>query len=111
MYPGWALFCGLTQAPGPAQQRGFRTQFAHQRRQHFGDHGQACSRISQELLRLKLSALGGSGRRWWFVDGQPLAESVAEAAFNQAFSRTGEYQLSVLDESGETARVAFQVSE
>lgn len=66
---------------------------------------------SHEPLRLRLSALGGSGRRWWFVDGQPLAESVAEAAFNQAFNRTGEYQLSVLDESGQTARVQFSLNE
>lgn len=66
---------------------------------------------SAEPLRLRLSALGGSGRRWWFVDGQPLAETTAEAQFNQAFSRAGEYQLSVLDESGQTARVQFSLNE
>ncbi|EPN33467.1 penicillin-binding protein 1C, partial [Pseudomonas syringae pv. actinidiae ICMP 19096] len=25
---------------------------------------------SRQALRLKLSALGGSGRRWWFIDGK-----------------------------------------
>nr|WP_090441071.1 peptidoglycan glycosyltransferase PbpC [Pseudomonas benzenivorans] len=60
-------------------------------------------------LRLRLSALGGSGRRWWFVDGRPIGASAAEATFNHAFSRSGQYQLSVLDESGQTARLEFNV--
>jgi penicillin-binding protein 1C len=66
---------------------------------------------SIEPLRLRLSALGGSGRRWWFVDGQPIAETSADALFNQTFSRAGRYQLSVLDESGQTARLEFRVDE
>jgi len=66
---------------------------------------------SAEPLRLRLSALGGSGRRWWFVDGQPVAETAAEAMFNQAFGRNGQYQLSVLDESGQTARLEFTVND
>ncbi|SFP19271.1 penicillin-binding protein 1C [Pseudomonas borbori] len=66
---------------------------------------------SAEPLRLRLSALGGSGRRWWFVDGQPLGETTAEADFNHAFSRSGRYQLSVLDESGQTARLEFGIGD
>lgn len=62
-------------------------------------------------LRLRLTALGGSGRHWWFVDGQPVAQSVAGSAINQRFSRPGDYQLSVLDESGQTARLLFRVLE
>jgi membrane carboxypeptidase/penicillin-binding protein PbpC len=57
----------------------------------------------------RLSALGGSGRRWWFVDGQPIAETSADALFNQTFRRAGHYQLSVLDESGQTAKLSFSV--
>ena len=64
---------------------------------------------SAEPLRLRLSALGGSGRRWWFVDGQPVAETTADVALNQLFSRPGRYQLSVLDESGQTAKLSFSV--
>jgi penicillin-binding protein 1C len=66
---------------------------------------------SAEPLRLRLSALGGAGRRWWFVNGQPLGETAAEADFKHAFSRRGRYQLSVLDESGQTARLEFSVGE
>jgi penicillin-binding protein 1C len=53
--------------------------------------------------------LGGSGRHWWFVDGQPVAQSLAGSSINQRFSRPGDYQLSVLDESGQTARLQFRV--
>ncbi len=62
-----------------------------------------------EPLRLRLTALGGSGRHWWFVDGRPVAQSLAGAAINQRFSRPGDYQLSVLDESGQTARLLFRL--
>ncbi|AJO81626.1 penicillin-binding protein 1C [Pseudomonas sp. MRSN 12121] len=64
---------------------------------------------SQELLRLKLSALGGSGRRWWFVNGEPLGDSANQDSINASFDRPGPYQLSVLDEGGQTARVEFSV--
>ena len=56
-------------------------------------------------------ALGGSGRYWWFLNGVPLAERVSGQPFDQAFSRAGRYQLSVLDEAGQTARVEFEVAE
>ncbi len=60
-------------------------------------------------LRLKLTALGGSGHRWWFLNGAPMADSAAETAINQPLERSGRYQLSVLDESGQTARIEFNV--
>jgi len=64
---------------------------------------------SQQSLRLNLSALGGSGRRWWFIDGTPMADTASEDRFSPTLIRLGRYQLSVLDESGQTARVEFHV--
>jgi penicillin-binding protein 1C len=64
---------------------------------------------SHQALRLKLSALGGSGRRWWFIDGSPMADTGNQDFFNATLTRLGRYQLSVLDESGQTARVEFNV--
>jgi len=64
---------------------------------------------SAEPLRLKLSALGGNGQRWWFLDGIPLTATAPEESFNQAFERSGRHQLSVLDEAGQTARLEFSV--
>ncbi len=64
---------------------------------------------SNEPLRLRLGALGGAGRRWWFLDGEPLGESQGEETLSPTFTRTGRHQLSVLDESGQTARVEFSL--
>lgn len=66
---------------------------------------------SRQALRLKLSALGGSGRRWWFIDGAPMANTDARHDFTPTLNKPGRYQLSVLDESGQTARVEFSVVE
>ncbi|AUG05649.1 peptidoglycan glycosyltransferase PbpC [Pseudomonas sp. S09G 359] len=64
---------------------------------------------SQQALQLKLSALGGSGRRWWFLNGAPLGDSANQDFINASFERLGRYQLSVLDEAGQTARLEFSV--
>ncbi|MCP1514339.1 MULTISPECIES: peptidoglycan glycosyltransferase PbpC [Pseudomonas] len=64
---------------------------------------------SQQALQLKLSALGGSGRRWWFLNGAPLGDSANQDSVNASFERLGRYQLSVLDEAGQTARLEFSV--
>ena len=64
---------------------------------------------SQQALRLKLSALGGSGRRWWFLNGAPLGDSANQDFINASFEQLGRYQLSVLDEAGQTARLEFSV--
>ena len=64
---------------------------------------------SQGALPLALSALGGDGRRWWFLNGEPLGDSGFEDTLNVALDRAGRYELSVLDESGATARVEFSV--
>lgn len=64
---------------------------------------------SQQALRLKISALGGSGRRWWFLNGAPLGDSANQDFINASFEQLGRYQLSVLDEAGQTARIEFSV--
>ncbi len=64
---------------------------------------------SQQALHLKISALGGSGRRWWFLNGAPLGDSANQDFINASFERLGRYQLSVLDEAGQTARLEFSV--
>lgn len=73
--------------------------------------GDSLRRVGGEPLRLQLSALGGSGQRWWFLDGVPLAASGPEESFSQVFTHSGRYQLSVLDEAGQTARLEFSVGD
>lgn len=62
-------------------------------------------------LQLKLSALGGSGTRWWFLNGMPVAESQPGESIEQRLTASGLYQLSLLDQSGATARVEFQLGD
>lgn len=62
---------------------------------------------SRQALRLNLTALGGSGRRWWFIDGVPMGNTANQESFSPTLGRLGRYELSVLDESGQTARVMF----
>ena len=66
---------------------------------------------SVQALRLKLSAVGGDGRRWWFLNGAPLGDSAYQSELNTTLEKSGRYELSVLDESGQTARVEFSVVE
>lgn len=66
---------------------------------------------SHEPLQVRVSALGGAGRRWWFLNGQPLGETQGQDSLQVSFEQAGRFELSALDESGETARVEFQVSE
>ncbi|NBA95083.1 peptidoglycan glycosyltransferase PbpC [Pseudomonas sp. R5(2019)] len=73
-----------------------------------GDHLRRPA-ASQEPLRLTLSALGGEGRRWWFIDGAPQGETRGQEGLAASFTELGRHQLSVLDESGQTARVEFEV--
>nr|WP_255263432.1 peptidoglycan glycosyltransferase PbpC [Pseudomonas aegrilactucae] len=66
---------------------------------------------SRDVLRLTVSALGGSGQRWWFLNGAPLGETQAQASLQARLEELGRYELSVLDASGQTARVEFQVND
>ncbi|MPS99925.1 MAG: peptidoglycan glycosyltransferase PbpC [Pseudomonas sp.] len=66
---------------------------------------------SSEPLQLHVWALGGGGRRWWFLNGQPLGETEGQNSLLVRFDKAGQIELSALDESGETARVAFEVNE
>jgi len=64
---------------------------------------------SHEPLDLVFSVIGGSGQYWWFLNGAPLAETRGNAPVNQTFRETGHYQLTVLDDSGQTAQITFDV--
>lgn len=64
---------------------------------------------STEPLRLNLSTLGGQGHRWWFINGMPEDGTKEDGSLSVVFKRAGRYQVSVLDESGQTARVELTV--
>ena len=73
-----------------------------------GDHLRRAA-LHDGALQLHVSALGGIGRRWWFLDGVPLGETEGQAQQTLTLTRIGSVELSALDASGATARVRFEV--
>jgi penicillin-binding protein 1C len=53
--------------------------------------------------------LGGSAKQWWYLNGRPLLSTQDGEGFDHIFSQPGLYQLSVLDEAGQTGSVQFSV--
>jgi penicillin-binding protein 1C len=63
-------------------------------------------RLPGELrLVLRLSAQGGQGDRWWFLNGEPVSENQNGIALN--LDKPGKYQVLVLDGAGQIAAAHF----
>jgi len=60
-------------------------------------------------LRLQLDAQGGKGARYWYLNGKYLATSTMQLAANFSINKRGRYQLSVVDEQGNSDLVSFDV--
>lgn len=58
-------------------------------------------------LTLPLNSIGGYGSRWWFLDGQLVAELSADKNLSLTLSAKGKHNLLLLDESGQIDRIAF----
>ncbi len=56
---------------------------------------------------LPLQTTGGVGRRWWFLNGEPLTAEGASAILN--LERPDSYQLVVMDEAGQIVAANFTV--
>lgn len=66
---------------------------------------------SQAPVTLNLSALGGSGQRWWYMNGRALQERELAGLLKVALRQPGRYRITLLDEAGQTASVGFEVLE
>lgn len=61
----------------------------------------------QENVTLPVSTTGGKGRRWWFLNGEPV--NGANNRLSLLLNIAGRYQLAVMDESGQVAAVNFEL--
>lgn len=59
----------------------------------------------EKQVSILLQTTGGQGRRWWFLNGAPLEAAGVNTTLTLASA--GEYQLIVMDESGQTAAASF----
>lgn len=55
------------------------------------------------------SAIGGSGRIWWLLDGKPVERAPAVGAPRFTFRENGSHQLTAMDEGGRYDSVSFRV--
>jgi len=58
-------------------------------------------------LDLRVYTQGGRGERWWFLNGEQVGTTQNSDALLQSLSKPGQYQLTVLDESGQVANSEF----
>ena len=58
-------------------------------------------------MTLSVITTGGEGGRWWFLNGEPLEGR--NNTHSLKLYLPGEYQLLVMDDSGQTATVNFQL--
>ena len=59
----------------------------------------------ESRVSLPLATFGGEGRRWWFLNGEPL--DVQGSAYTLQLDKAGDYQVLIMDETGQVATVNF----
>ena len=57
----------------------------------------------ESRVSLPLATFGGEGRRWWFLNGEPL--DVQGRAYTLQLDKAGDYQVLIMDETGQVATV------
>jgi len=62
----------------------------------------------QQSVALPLRTIGGEGRRWWFLNGEPV--DTMRNTLTLTLTQSGAYQLVVMDEAGQLVTVNFEVS-
>ncbi|PHM46238.1 PonC [Xenorhabdus mauleonii] len=61
----------------------------------------------KKTLDLTISTQGGSGRQWWFLNGEQVAVTENNQTWSSTLLQSGKYQLSVLDLGGQISSINF----
>ena len=59
-------------------------------------------------MTLAVTTSGGEGQRWWFLNGEP--QDGRNNYQSLLLNKPGEYQLAVMDESGQVVAVNFSLN-
>lgn len=59
----------------------------------------------ESRVSLPLATFGGEGRRWWFLNGEPL--DAQGRTYTLQLDKAGDYQVLIMDETGQVTTVNF----
>ncbi|OTA15247.1 PonC [Xenorhabdus vietnamensis] len=72
--------------------------------------GEVLKRIpGKKDLDLRITTQGGSGKQWWFLNGEQVAVTENNQSWSKTLSQPSKYQLSVLDFSGQVSSINFML--
>ncbi len=60
-------------------------------------------------LALRITTQGGRGQQWWFLNGEQVAMTENSQPWTTTLSQSGQYQLTVLDLSGQVSSINFEL--
>ncbi|WP_285316511.1 peptidoglycan glycosyltransferase PbpC [Providencia rettgeri] len=60
-------------------------------------------------LDLRLVTQGGQGQKWWFLNGEQVNTTEQNGSILLTLDKSGNYQISVLDLSGQVTAISFRV--
>lgn len=60
-------------------------------------------------LDLRLVTQGGQGQKWWFLNGEQVNTTEQNGSILLTLDKSGNYQISVLDLSGQVTAMSFRV--
>lgn len=64
---------------------------------------------TQIAPQIQLSAMGGSGTRHWYINGRYLADTVETNSHPYALTKSGQYQIMVSDDFGQTDMLEIEL--
>lgn len=72
--------------------------------------GEVLQRLPGKIsLDLRLLTQGGQGQKWWFLNGEQVNNTEQNGAILLTLEKSGNYQISVLDMSGQVTAINFKV--
>ncbi|MTC55141.1 Penicillin-binding protein 4 precursor [Providencia rustigianii] len=72
--------------------------------------GEVLQRLPGKIsLDLRLMTQGGQGQKWWFLNGEQVNNTEQNGSILLTLEKSGNYQISVLDLSGQVTAINFRV--
>ncbi len=67
------------------------------------------SACQENQFRFAFSHTGWAGQKWWFLNGEQVNTTEQNGSILLTLDKSGNYQISVLDLSGQVTAMSFRV--